>query len=493
MARPGTVVSRLTACLAVAVLAAAVLAAACRDRAAPQVSGLPAAGSTQANRQLVLTYEQPAVVGSRVRVTASALPANQPVDVTWGTVAGGWVVEDGYHFKGKRYEPTTVTLARANTNARGELDAEITVPEDWGGVHDIVALIGGTPIAQNGIVVTQSFELAPLEGPVGTPIALTVHGLGWRTMESTWVVNWDNRTLGWVSAAGTKGTAVAQFRAAGPTGRHIVKLYTGWQGQGYLNYEQSPVAALPRPDFTFTTTPGAAAPLTYAEPYAKQPVEGGVGEDVPGRLTLAPTQGPVGTTVSLRAEGLEANATLDVVWETFVGSRVTPEGFAADQRALARVQADGAGRLTSALQVPDDVGGVHVVTLRSGQRNVARAQFAIETSVVGITPQEGPPGTAVTIHLKGVGWTEFDNILVATYDNAYMGYACGFNSQGDVVINFKATGEPGVHLIDLYPGIYQGPPTEPQQLYRLPQLTYRDDHPGNTIPAFRFAFRITGR
>jgi hypothetical protein len=97
----------------------------------------------------------------------------------------------------------------------------------------------------------------------------------------------------------------------------------------------------------------------------------------------------------------------------------------------------------------------------------------------------------VTIHLKGVGWTEYDNIYVATYDNAYMGYACGFNSRGDVVINFTATGEPGTHLIDLYPGIYQGPPTEPQQLYRLPQLTYADDHPGNRIPALRFAFEVT--
>jgi hypothetical protein len=87
----------------------------------------------------------------------------------------------------------------------------------------------------------------------------------------------------------------------------------------------------------------------------------------------------------------------------------------------------------------------------------------------------------VTIHLKGVGWTEYDNIYVATYDNAYMGYACGFNSRGDVVINFTATGEPGTHLIDLYPGIYQGPPTEPQQLYRLPQLTTR-----TTIPATGF-------
>ena len=28
-------------------------------------------------------------------------------------------------------------------------------------------------------------------------------------------------------------------------------MLTGYQGQGYLNYEQSPVAHLPRPQFTF--------------------------------------------------------------------------------------------------------------------------------------------------------------------------------------------------------------------------------------------------
>ena len=74
-----------------------------------------------------------------------------------------------------------------------------------------------------------------------------------------------------------------------------------------------------------------------------------------------------------------------------------------------------------------------------------------------------------------------------------MGYACGFNSQGDVVINFKASGPPGPHIIDLYPGIYQGPPTQPQLLYRLPQLTYADDHPGNKIPALRFMFEVVNR
>ena len=76
--------------------------------------------------------------------------------------------------------------------------------------------------------------------------------------------------------------------------------------------------------------------------------------------------------------------------------------------------------------------------------------------MVSISPTSGPAGTPVTIHLKGVGWTDVDNIYVATYDNAYMGYACGFNSQGDVVINFTAAGSPGMHLIDFYPGIYQG-------------------------------------
>ena len=106
-------------------------------------------------------------------------------------------------------------------------------------------------------------------------------------------------------------------------------------------------------------------------------------------------------------------------------------------------------------------------------------------------PTSGPAGTPVTIHLKGVGWTEYDNIFAATYDNAYMGYACGFNTQGDVVINFKAAGEPGEHLIDLFPGIYEGPPKETQLLYRIPQLTYADDHPGNKIPALHFKFVVT--
>jgi hypothetical protein len=101
----------------------------------------------------------------------------------------------------------------------------------------------------------------------------------------------------------------------------------------------------------------------------------------------------------------------------------------------------------------------------------------------------GPPGTEFRIHLKGTGWTETSNIMHVVYDNAYIGYACGFNSQGDIEVIMKATGEPGWHFIDLYPGIYKGQETRPNN-FRIPQLTYADDHPGEDLPAFRYAFEI---
>ena len=405
---------------------------------------------------------------------------------------GGWVVSDYYHFQGKKYSETTTSLGSFPIDASGRLDATFRIPEDYGGVHDIVASIDGKPVAQNGVNVTQSFDLTPASGPVGTVIELRVKGLGWRTMESTWVVNWDNNNVGWVSAAGTRGSATARFRAVGPSGDHVIKVYTGWQGQAYLNHEQSPVADLPRPEFTFRTTSSlASVPAAFAEPYQKQPVPAEAQEAGASKLEVSPSQGPVGTKITLKGAGLPVGRKLALVWQTFQGSRVSGNGFAAQENPLGEITVGGDGRVDQPVNIPDDLGGLHGLVLRDGDRALAQGHFVIETSIVSITPTSGPVGTPVSIHLKGVGWTEYDNIYVATYDNSYMGYACGFNSHGDVVINFVAAGQPGVHLIDLYPGIYQGPPTESQLLYRTPQLTYADDHPGNKIPALRFSFIVT--
>lgn len=455
-------------------------------------SATPATPPAPVVQTLTLTHATPATVGSEVRVSASALPAGKTVDLQWKTVNGGWVIEDAYYFRGKKYTPATAPLGQFTVDAMGRLNARFAIPEDYGGVHDVVALIDGAPVAQGGVEVTQSFEMRPASGPVGTPIELRVKGLGWRTMESTWVVNWDNHLIGFVSAAGTKGSAVARFRAAGPAGRHGVKLLTGWQGQGYLNHEQSPVAHLPRPEFTFDTTTGPpASSAAFAEPYQPQPTPDTELSVEQATLRLSPTQGPVGTRAVLRGAGFPAGASLQLVWQTYVGSRVSGQGFEAQEMPMGTITVGPGGRIDAPVTVPDDLGGVHGLALRDGGTTLARTFFVTETSIVNLSPMSGPAGTAVTIHLKGVGWTEYDNIYVATYDNAYMGYACGFNSQGDVVVNFTASGVVGPHIIDLYPGIYQGPPSESQHLYRQPQLTYADDHPGNTIPALRFIFTVT--
>ncbi len=42
-------------------------------------------------------------------------------------------------------------------DASGRLDAHFTIPEDYGGVHEVIALIDGKPVARNGIEVTQTF------------------------------------------------------------------------------------------------------------------------------------------------------------------------------------------------------------------------------------------------------------------------------------------------------------------------------------------------
>ncbi|MBI3979098.1 MAG: hypothetical protein HY331_13015, partial [Chloroflexi bacterium] len=120
--------------------------------------------------------------------------------------------------------------------------------------------------------------------------------------------------------------------------------------------------------------------------------------------------------------------------------------------------------------------------------------FFVERSLVGVTPTRVKAGEKFKVQLKGVGWTEIDNGVAITYDNAYIGYACGFNSNGDVTVDLVATGGPGTHLIDLYPMIYQGGHGKYPWQYNMPMLTFAQDHPGLALgyrlPTFRLAIEV---
>jgi hypothetical protein len=141
--------------------------------------------------------------------------------------------------------------------------------------------------------------------------------------------------------------------------------------------------------------------------------------------------------------------------------------------------------------VPDDLGGEHTITAKIGDTVAAKTKLYILASAFPLAVDRGPSGTQTTLHLKGVGWTETEQIYHVVYDNAFTGYACAFQSAGDLTIFLTVSGDPGWHFIDMYPGIYQGEEKRPAN-YKMPQLTALDDHPGEKMPIFRFAFLLTG-
>ena len=124
-----------------------------------------------------------------------------------------------------------------------------------------------------------------------------------------------------------------------------------------------------------------------------------------------------------RAAGFPPKLDVSLVWGTQAGNRVSGSGFAPQEVELTRLTIGRDGPIQCAAER-------FRTTLAAFTRSLVRnrrhsrwrgAYFVIETSIVSISPTSGPPAHLSSIHLKGVGWTDFDNIYVATYDNALHG------------------------------------------------------------------------
>ena len=87
-------------------------------------------------------------------------------------------------------------------------------------------------------------------------------------------------------------------------------------------------------------------------------------------------------------------------------------------------------------------------------------------------------GQEFTISILGVGWTQLDNTLAVDYDNSYIGYGCGFHSNGYMAVHLTATGGPGIHIIDLYPLLYSVSPNLAPTTAWCPLLSANHDDPG---------------
>ena len=312
--------------------------------------------------------------------------------------------------------------------------------------------------------------------------------------------------------------------------------------------------ALPKPSITWPTsvTPnvsGSQLTTMYNkalgaktdQPTALDPASSAV-------ATLSPASGPVGTKTSLHVAGLpttsSGNVEVDLVSVT--GSRVNCTGtcWGYTYTSLGSGVVTN-GTLDQSVTIPNHpgvntLGGWHAIVVIKGAMGTdgagnrvpgvsaeveVQTPFYVKESIMPFYSKSGrlmSMGTATakdsvtlanevggqvgngtytfkegqefTVSILGVGWTQLDNTLAVDYDNSYIGYGCGFHSNGYMAVHLTATGAPGIHIIDLYPLLYSVSPNEGTYYGMVPLLSSNHDDPGLAlgyqVPVIHLAIRV---
>ena len=516
----------------------------------PGVPALPFTGTTApaftiptTAGVLTVTPDQ-GVQGTPITITGAALPKNASVELTWSTASGTWLADvepNTVNYLGTSYSKFNVVMTTVTTDANGAFTFKTTAPADWGGVHDIYAVVNGAAVGHGGFEELRILSVTPRSGPIGTPITITYTSMGASLYTGGAQVTWDNHYAGEMMAQWTRGTASVTIRAAGPVGTHFIQVGNAISYQ-YLNVVQSPIPYTNGGTVTFKVTKDNGPPTPYITwPANVQPTlseyttlsSANLDPASTASATLSPNSGPNNSTTTLNVTGLSfsGNATLDL--STVVGNRVnclsTCWAFVTAPLATATV---AGGNLSAKVTIPDKtLGGWHVIQVMNGAKVEAQVPFYVKENIVTFSKKDGsvatigveranntatnaaitaggsaadqvgtPPyrfkaGQEITLSMKVVGWTQLDNTLGVDYDNSYMGYSCGFNTNGYMVVHLKATGAPGTHIIDLYPMLYSLSPSFANTPYGMvPDMSSGRDYPGLAlgyqVPIVHFAITI---
>ena len=510
----------------------------------PNVAPLPFTGVTAATFTIPATMvnlkvtPNQGVLDTPIVVTGTGLPVSTSLQLTWGTSNGTWVADvqpSSINYLGTSITKFAVNMAVVTTDSSGAFSFSAKAPSDFGGVHDIYAVANGVALAHGGFQMTRSLKISPTSGPIGTPITITYTGMGATLYTAGAAVHWDNNNAGEMQALWTRGTGQVTIRAAGPRGTHYVNVGVAI-GVTYMNIIQSPVPYANDGSLPFVVTadrgvgkPSADFPLEYVPTTSLRTTLSTVGLDpnTQAAMTLSQSRGEILTKINVKTAKVATDGTYQIVWSTVVGNRVNCSGVCWAFSSIPLGTATVTNGVSSTdITIPDNLGGWHVIQMMKGNTIEAQSPFYVKASIMpfmdkagkvigmGVAKfnsstspdsvavgQAGEPtttfknGEVFTISIKGVGWTQLDNTMAVTYDNNYIGYGCGFNSNGYMVIKLVATGAPGTHLIDLHPQLYINQPSFANTPYgMLPVLSGDRDFPGLAlgyqVPTFHFAIKI---
>ena len=189
----------------------------------PGVAALPGPvvdpGKPTSDMKLLKTTPDIALAGTATTISGSGLPADKDVTLTWGTANVDWVLDpraDSVDYLGRKATKYTVQLAKVHTSASGAFSVQLKAPQDFGGLHEIYAVVDGLQVAKGGFLLARSASISPKKGPIGTMITLTYSGLGSSLYEGGGSLLYDNKYVGAVMANWTRGVAKVHIRASRP-------------------------------------------------------------------------------------------------------------------------------------------------------------------------------------------------------------------------------------------------------------------------------------
>ncbi|MGA8543297.1 MAG: IPT/TIG domain-containing protein [Thermoplasmata archaeon] len=303
--------------------------------------------------------------------TITLTPSQGPTGITVTVSGTGFTPNTGISsLKFSGATPSTQTCTSQTTSATGTFSCTFTVPSDAAGGHAVVATgsDGGSDTATATFTITTpTITLTPSQGPSG--ITVTVSGAGFtpNTGISTFKFNGVTPGTQTCTAQSTSGTGTFSCTFTVPSdaaGGHSVTA-TGSDGG-------SDTAST-----TFTITTGA--------------------------ITLSPSQGPTGITVTVSGTGFTPNTAI----ATFTFDGVTP-----GTQTCTSQTTSGTGTFGCSYTVPLDAAVPYsvVATGSDGGSDTATTTFTITTPAISLSPTQGPSGVTVTV--SGTGFTP--NIAIST-------------------------------------------------------------------------------
>jgi hypothetical protein len=238
----------------------------------------------------------------------------------------------------------------------------LVVPDVTVGSYDIkadVPLDGSVEASTPFSVPTPSITISPTSGPPGTSI--TVIGSNFK-LGSTVTIFFDLDANGVVDPGESVGTATASSTGAFVTAVTAPTLPSGPKNVRATDGVNTASAV------TFTITPA---------------------------ISLSPSSGPAGATITVAGNGFAANTPYDIWYDTNNNNQVD----ASDDK-LADVTTDSSGTFSATVTIPvTATGSKAVMAIGDGLTGVPLASQTYTVNLPGITlsPASGPPGTSVTV------------------------------------------------------------------------------------------------